>query len=59
MPKIVKNKKDNKIQYSKLCKLDEYILIIYKSKPNKKILLFNSKRKNMKIEKNVPNMSLK
>ncbi|XP_014487368.1 PREDICTED: piggyBac transposable element-derived protein 3-like, partial [Dinoponera quadriceps] len=53
LPEIAKAKKDKMTRFStKLYKSENCTLTIYKSKPNKKVLLLSSKHKNMIIEKN-------
>ncbi|XP_025160794.1 piggyBac transposable element-derived protein 4-like [Harpegnathos saltator] len=53
LPKIAKAKKDKITQFStKLYRSENCTLTIYKSKPNKKVLLLSTKHKNITIEKN-------
>lgn len=53
LPKIAKAKKDKMTQFStKLYRSENCTLTIYKSKPNKKVLLLSTKHKNITIEKN-------
>lgn len=52
LPKLAKSKKDNVSRFSTvLYKTDKCTLTIYKSKPNKKVLVLSSKHKSVKIEK--------
>lgn len=52
LPKPAKLKKDNMSRFSTiLYKSENCTLTIYKSKPNKKVLLLSSKHKSVKIEK--------
>lgn len=53
LPKIAKAKKDKMTQFStKLYRSENCTLTIYKSKPNKKVLLLSTKHTNITIEKN-------
>ena len=52
LPKLAKSKKDNMYRFSTvLYKTEKCTLTIYKSKPNKKVLVLSSKHKSVKIEK--------
>lgn len=53
LPKIAKAKKDKMTQFStKLYRSENCTLTVYKSKPNKKVLLLSTKHKNITIAKN-------
>ena len=52
LPKLAKSKKNNMPRFSTIVyKTENCTLTIYKSKPNKKVLLLSSKHKSVKIEK--------
>ena len=52
LPKLAKSKKDSIYRFSTvLYKTEKFTLTIYKSKPNKKVLVLSSKHKSVKIEK--------
>lgn len=52
LPKLAKSKKDNMLRIlTILYKIENFTLIIYKSKPHKKVLLLSSKHKSVKIGK--------
>lgn len=54
---LAKSKKDNVSRFSTLYKTEKCTLTIYKSKPNKQVLVFSSKHKSVKIEKDDKRLS--